>query len=935
MIRASMALVSAVSLVFAAAPSAAFTAFESGPVRPLALSPDGTRLFATNIPDNRLEIFAVGDEGLTLQHSVAVGLEPVAVAARSDDEVWVVNHLSDSVSVVDVSTGAPFVARTLWVGDEPRDVVFAGSGRTRAFITAAHRGQNLPFDPQLTTPGVGRADVWVFDAGDLGSSAGGTPLTVVTLFGDTPRPLAVSLDGGTVYAGVHRSGNQTTVLNEEIICDGGAGAECFVDDIAMPGGLPGPLQPIDGIVRPEVGLIVKYDRDSGAWQDELGRDWRSVVRFDLPDYDVFAIDANADPPVERQRFAHVGTVLFNMATNPVSGDVYVTNTEARNEVRFEGAATAARSSVRGHLHETRISIIAAGGVTSHHLNSHIDYDVVPSPPGTAERSLAIPLDMAISGDGATLYVAAFGSAAIGIVDTGDLSRGDHRPSLDDLIPLRGGGPCGLVLDESADRLFVLTRFDNTVSIVDLSTRRETQRIALHNPEPATIVEGRPFLYDARIGSSNGEAACASCHVFGDVDHLAWDLGDPDGEVITLGRFTNFHPMKGPMTVQTLRGLANHGAMHWRGERNGAVEPGGDAQDERAAFLQFNPAFDSLLGRGSELSDSQMQTFADFALRLMPPPNPVRRLDNQLNAEEDAGRFLYHDTFVTCSGCHTLNPAAGRFGTNGVQTISLETQEFKTPQLRNLYDRVGMFGGAPMPMFGSSSIDTSHQGEQIRGFGYLHDGSLDTLFRFLSANIFALPAAPRRQIEAFLLAFDANLAPVVGQQVTLAPGSGAAAAARRALFEQRAGAGECDLVAHATQDGEQRGWLYDGRTYESDRSGESTDMTAILRQHAVTFTCVPPGDGFRIAVDRDGDGLRNGDELDDGSDPADASSPHGTCAGDCDGDGRVTVGELIRAVAIALGRTPLRECTPVDSDADDNVAIAELVGAVRNALQSCG
>src|SRR2546430_10042502 len=41
-----------------------------------------------------------------------------------------------------------------------RDIVFAGPGRSRAFITTAHRGQNVPYDPQLTTPGIGRADVW-------------------------------------------------------------------------------------------------------------------------------------------------------------------------------------------------------------------------------------------------------------------------------------------------------------------------------------------------------------------------------------------------------------------------------------------------------------------------------------------------------------------------------------------------------------------------------------------------------------------------------------------------------------------------------------------------------------------------------------------------------------------------------------------------------
>ena len=74
-----------------------FVAFESGQVRPLALSPDGTRLFATNTPDNRLEIFAVDPNGITHSGSVPVGMEPIAVAARTDSEVWVVNHLSDSI----------------------------------------------------------------------------------------------------------------------------------------------------------------------------------------------------------------------------------------------------------------------------------------------------------------------------------------------------------------------------------------------------------------------------------------------------------------------------------------------------------------------------------------------------------------------------------------------------------------------------------------------------------------------------------------------------------------------------------------------------------------------------------------------------------------------------------------------------------------------
>ena len=113
-------------VLFAALPihAASFTTFETGPVRPMALSADGTRLYVTNTPDNRLEIFAVDASGLTPIGVVDVGVEPCAVALRDDTEAWVVNHLSDSVSIVDLSLTPPRVVRTVLVGDEPRDIVF-------------------------------------------------------------------------------------------------------------------------------------------------------------------------------------------------------------------------------------------------------------------------------------------------------------------------------------------------------------------------------------------------------------------------------------------------------------------------------------------------------------------------------------------------------------------------------------------------------------------------------------------------------------------------------------------------------------------------------------------------------------------------------------------------------------------------------------------
>jgi DNA-binding beta-propeller fold protein YncE len=293
--------------------------FESGPVRPIALSADGQRLYVVNAPAYCLEIYSVSPAGLRLASTVAVGMEPVAVAERNGREVWVVNHLSDSVSVVRLD-GTPRVLRTLQVGDEPRDIVFAGPNRDRAFITTAARGQSRPgaSAAQLTQPGFGRADVWVFAANALDDTASVQPLTIVTLFADTPRALAVSADGNTVYAAAFMSGNGTTVLHKD----------------AVIGRKPPPYKSADGVIAPDTSLIVRYD--GSAWRDETGADWSVQVRFNLPDYDVFSISASAAMPVVTGQTSGVGTTLFNLAVNPVSGRVYVSNTNAINHVRFEG-----------------------------------------------------------------------------------------------------------------------------------------------------------------------------------------------------------------------------------------------------------------------------------------------------------------------------------------------------------------------------------------------------------------------------------------------------------------------------------------------------------------------------------------------------------------------------------------------------------------------
>ena len=77
-----------------------YTLFEAGAVRPMAVLDRGT-VAVTNIPDDRVELFEPHGHGVKHCGSVKVGMRPVALSVVGS-KLWVVNHLSDSVSVVDV-----------------------------------------------------------------------------------------------------------------------------------------------------------------------------------------------------------------------------------------------------------------------------------------------------------------------------------------------------------------------------------------------------------------------------------------------------------------------------------------------------------------------------------------------------------------------------------------------------------------------------------------------------------------------------------------------------------------------------------------------------------------------------------------------------------------------------------------------------------------
>jgi DNA-binding beta-propeller fold protein YncE len=633
------------------------------------------------------------------------------------------------------------------------------------------------------------------------------------------------------------------------------------------------------------------------------------------------VDANT--LTEKKAFSGVGTVIYNMAVNPVSGTVYVSNNDSNNMTRFEGPGKFGGSTVQGHIAEARVTVISNGNVLPRRLNKHLDYTKLVTDPSfdkTAKNySLAEPLDMAVSKDGSKLYVTAFGSSKIGVFNTSEIENDTFNPrtAAANYITVSGGGPSGVVLDEARGRMYAMTRFDNTVKVIDLATRTEVSKAALPNPEPANLLAGRPFLYDAQRSSANGEAACASCHTFGDMDDMAWDLGNPDGSVTTSpipGKFTSglefqgaklifgvktkingsdkptdFHPMKGPMTTQTLRGLKNAGAMHWRGDRSvGAF--GTSATDSNLSFKNFSVAFSGLLGNDRDMSESEMQQFSDFMLQVFLPPNPIRNLDNSLTPSQQRGFDFYFGTRPSdgfkislfgsnlvnnnnCNGCHTIDASKGLYGNGGFQSFEGISQIMKVPQVRNVYQKVGRFGAPSQPF--SIVAGTGYLGDQVRGFGFVHDGTADTLTHFFTVRVFqntgnsGFPAGDagmtlRTDVANYMLAVDSDLAPIVGQQITLNASNAAAVKARIDLMVARAKAPfvskdlggsvtECDLVAQLVEGGVRRGYVYNVSTGSFvSADGSTTKSDAALRALAatagqeITFTAVPPGSGKRIA-----------------------------------------------------------------------------------------
>ena len=285
-----------------------FVHFESGHVHPAALTPSGARLLVVNTADGRLSVFDVTGLAPVRVAEIPVGLEPVSVAARSDSEAWVVNNLSDDVSIVNLNT--LHLRATLRVGDEPNDVVFAGAP-LRAYVSVSQEDR-----------------IKVYDPGSLSS-----PATAIPIDGRMPRALARNAGGTKVFAAVFHAGNRTSVLSaEEVPHDSLPSDPQFPRDSSL-----------SGHVRPHTGLMVQQGTD-GNWRDMYGKLWNYRIEYSMREVDVAEISTSSNTVT--RSFGDLGAVNFGLAVGPADL-VAVTATEARNALRLEPR-------LRGHMVDTRV-----------------------------------------------------------------------------------------------------------------------------------------------------------------------------------------------------------------------------------------------------------------------------------------------------------------------------------------------------------------------------------------------------------------------------------------------------------------------------------------------------------------------------------------------------------------------------------------------------
>jgi hypothetical protein len=375
--------------------------FESGPVRPLALSADRKRLFVANTAAGTLDILTVDDDGLQMpkprcRSAWTPSRSPSAMPARSG---WSTTCPTASAwSTWPARRHA--CARPCWWATSPATSSSPGRSARRAFHhhrtsrPAAHlarpgRGARRGRPAAHRRPASAAPTSGCSTPISLGDTLGGRPLAIVVLPGDTPRALATSADARHRYSSaVHHSGNRTTshLLAPAVrrLRQRHPLHRQRPDRARLRAG-PG-HQSAPACQHPRVSVIVKAD-PRGAWRDARGRDWSSLVRFQSARRR--CVRARRADPGHHQPIRAGGHHAVQHGGQPAHGHRLCVEHRGAQRPALRRAGALRRHHLAGALWPRRASRVlsARQGSRPATLNQHLDYDRRPAPPTLRSHSL--------------------------------------------------------------------------------------------------------------------------------------------------------------------------------------------------------------------------------------------------------------------------------------------------------------------------------------------------------------------------------------------------------------------------------------------------------------------------------------------------------------------------------------------------------------------
>ena len=477
--------------------------FVSPHVNPIAIS--GDRVFVANTPADTVDVIDVGTKKLV--HRIAVGVDPVSLAVRPDGlEVWVSNHVSDSVSVIDNDSTSPtylhvvatiqeFDSKHATTFDEPVGIAFASNDK--AYVALSSENQIAVVD--------------------VASRQVTKRLTI-----PAQDPRAITVREGKLFVIPFESNNKTQL-------SGGN-----KDDID--------------------GELVTFD----AWEHSiihnnvlsLGHVVDIIKHPEVPDRDLFIFDTETDQLVKT--VDSLGTLLYGLAVAS-DGTVFVAQTDARNDANGRsGTKKHDLSQLENRAFLNQITRVEFSGKGEARQPEFIDLEPLPPMHPEQGQALATPFAIQISDDDSTLVVSA---AASDKVFTVDVKSGKVLGRVD-----VGAVPRGIALQQNDGRLasaWVLNAVANTVSLVDLTNREAPQvisTITLSDPTHPAVKRGR-MAFETAAASSTETFSCASCHPDGHTDQLLWVLKTP---IVTGGDQIM------PRSTMPVRGLRDTEPYHWDG-----------------------------------------------------------------------------------------------------------------------------------------------------------------------------------------------------------------------------------------------------------------------------------------------------------------------------------------------------------------------------------